>query len=185
MAGADYELIEVPTKAEQRDPKFRAVNPAGKIPVLITPDGQTIFESLAIILAIDERHKAVGLLPTYASNERATALQWLAFLATSTYASALRFYYPHRFTADTTPEAIASVKAAGATAMDADFAILAAALKGPLLLGETLTITDVYLAMIADWHAPSMQLPEIQKLKAAVLQNKAVKAAWVNHKFDL
>jgi glutathione S-transferase len=183
MAGADYILIDVPTKAEQRNPKFRAINPAGKIPVLITPEGQTIIESMAIVLALDERHKAAGLLPAYGSAERPVALQWLAFLSSSTYPAALRFYYPHRFTTDTTPEVVTSVKAAGAKAMDADFAILAAALKGPFLLGQTLTITDVYLAMIADWHEPAMEIPAIQKLKTEMLKNAAIKAAWDSHDY--
>lgn len=183
MAAADYVLVEVPTKAEQSEDIFRAINPAGKIPVLITPDGQTIIESMAIVLTLDERHKQAALLPDYATGARATALQWLTFLATSTYPAALRFYYPHRYTADGTPEAIAAVKAAASSAMDADFAIITAAIKGPFLLGSTMTITDVYLAMMADWHSPAMEIAAIQSLKAAMLQNEAVKAAWHNHEF--
>jgi glutathione S-transferase len=183
MCGAAFNLVDVPTKAEQREASFRAINPAGKIPVLITPDGQTIIESMAILLALDERHKQAEVLPDYGTTERAMVLQWLAFLSASTYPAALRFYYPHRFTIDKTPEAIASVKAAGTAALNADFAILTAALKGPFLLGDTLTITDVYLAMIADWHEPAMELPAIQRLKTAVLKNTAVKAAWVNHDY--
>ena len=183
MAGTDYILVDVPTKAEQRGDTFRAINPAGKIPILITPDGQTIFESMAILLVLDERHKQAGLLPAYGTSDRAIALQWLAFLSSSTYPAALRFYYPHRFTTDKTPDAISAVKAAGANALDADCAIVAAALKGPFLLGETLSITDVYLAMIADWHEPAMDIPAIQTLKTAMLKNAAVKAAWDNHEY--
>jgi glutathione S-transferase len=183
LTGADYVLVDVPTKAEQRSEAFRAINPAGKIPVLITPEGQTIIESMAILLALDERHKQANLLPDYGTADRATALQWLAFLSASTYPAALRFYYPHRFTAGTAPAAIAAVKAAGAKAMDADFAILASALKGPFLMGETLTITDVYLAMIADWHEPAMEIPAIQLLKTELLQNSSIKTAWDNHEY--
>ncbi|MGL4404668.1 MAG: glutathione S-transferase family protein [Notoacmeibacter sp.] len=183
MAGASYTLIGVPTKAEQTGEAFLKVNPAGKIPILVTPKGQTIIESVAILLALDELHKEAALLPAYGSPERATALQWLAFLAASTYPAALRFYYPHRFTTDQSPEAIACVKASGAKAMNHDFAILAAAVKGPFLLGETLTIADVYLAMVADWYDPAMEIPALQKLKTEMLKNAAVKSAWDNHGF--
>ena len=183
MTGADYALVEVPTTAEQHEAKFRAINPAGKIPVLIMPEGQIVFESMAILMALDERHKNTGLLPAYASPERATTLQWLAFMAASTYPAALRFYYPHRFTSEKTEGAIAAVKAAGATDMDADFVILAAALKTPFLLGDTMTIADVYLAMLADWHEPAMEITEMQRLKAEVLKSPAVKAAWDSHEF--
>ena len=183
MVGATYRLIDVPTKAEQREDKFRSVNPAGKIPVLMTPEGSTIIESMAILLALDERHQSANLLPASGSLERATALQWLAFLSASTYPSALRFYYPDRYTTGTSSEEIAAVKAAAAKALDADFAILSAALRGPFLLGSTMTITDVYLAMVADWHEPAMELPAIKTLKTAILKNKAVKTAWDNHEY--
>ena len=185
MIGVDYMLIDAPSKAEQQSAHFLAINPAGKIPVLITPHGQTIFESMAILLVLDEQHKAAGILPDYGTAARATTLQWLSFLVASTFPAALRFYYPHRFTIDTFADAIECVKAAGGTAMDADFALLSAALKGPFVLGKTLTITDVYLAMIADWHEPAMEIPAIQKLKTAMLENQAIKAAWENHKFTL
>ncbi len=183
MCGVDFDLIGVPTKAEQVEAAFRAVNPAGKIPVLVTPEGQTIIESMAILLALDERYKSANLLPDYGSPQRAMALQWLAFMAASTYPAALRFYYPHRFTTDPASESIASVKAASAKDLEADFVILGAALKDPFLLGDTMTITDVYLVMISDWHEPAIEIAAIQSLKTAILQNAAVKAAWDNHQF--
>jgi glutathione S-transferase len=183
MAGAEYELIEVPDRHDQSSPEFRAINPAGKIPVLITPDSHIVFETMAILLTLDERHKDAKLLPPVGSNERATSLQWLAFLATSSYGSALRYYYPNRYTAEKTPEAIEAVKAKSVTDSDTDFAILSAALKGPFLLGDTMTIADVYLGMIADWHEPAMEIAAIKTLVSSMLKNAAVKEAWDNHEY--
>lgn len=48
MVAAEYELIEIPDRHDQRNEAFRAINPAGKIPVLITPEGQIVFETMAI-----------------------------------------------------------------------------------------------------------------------------------------
>ncbi len=183
MTGAKYELIEIPDRNDQRSPEFRAINPAGKIPVLITPEGQIVFETMAILLTLDEWHKGANLLPAPKTNERATSLQWLAFLATSSYSSALRFYYPERFTADQSPAAVDAVKVKSVTDSNTDFAILNDTIRGPFLLGDTMTITDVYLAMIADWHEPAMELPAIKTLKGAMLENSAVKAAWDNHEY--
>jgi glutathione S-transferase len=183
MVGANYELIEVPDRNDQRSQQFRAINPAGKIPVLITPDGHIIFETMAILLTLDERHKSADLLPAQMTDQRATALQWLAFLATSSYSCALRFYYPERFTADKAADAVSAVKVQSMIDSDADFAILVKALKGPFLLGKTLTITDVYLAMIADWHEPALEIPAIQLLKTELLQNSSIKIAWDNHEY--
>ena len=183
LTGVRFQNHDVPDRNSQKQVAFLAINPAGKIPVMITPQGETIFESTAILLVLDERHPEGKLLPSAGTYERAIALQWLAFMATSTYSAALRYYYPEAFTSDDSDVAIAAVKAAGATAMDKDFAILAAALKTPFLLGETMTIADVYLAMLADWHEPAMEIAEIQRLKAAVLKSPAVKAAWDSHEF--
>ena len=45
--GQDYD-ISFPEPDEMRQAAFRALNPLGKVPVLICPDGQTICETLAI-----------------------------------------------------------------------------------------------------------------------------------------
>ncbi|NJR14015.1 MAG: glutathione S-transferase family protein [Phyllobacteriaceae bacterium] len=183
MAGVAFVPRNVAAKADQQKPEFLAINPAGKIPVLVLPGGQVVFESMAIVLAIDERFPQRHLLPPILSAERATALQWLAFLACQTYPAALRFWYPQRHTADPSEAAIAAVKAQAAADLDRDFALICAALKGPFLLGDTLTIVDVYAAMIADWHDPATLLPAMQRLKAAMLAHDPVRVAWENHAF--
>ena len=50
-------------KGEQRDAKFRAINPMMAIPALVEDDGTVLFESLAIIEYLDETHPQPPLLP--------------------------------------------------------------------------------------------------------------------------
>lgn len=40
-----------------------------------------------------------------------------------------------------------------------------------------------YAAMLADWHAPANELPEIATLVAHVLEHEAVGTAWTHHGF--
>lgn len=47
----------------QHDSSFHEVNPQGLVPALITPDGTTLHQSLAIIEWLDETHPAPLLLP--------------------------------------------------------------------------------------------------------------------------
>jgi glutathione S-transferase len=76
--GLECELVPVNLQAgEQRKPDFLALNPFGRVPVLV--DGDTIvWESHAILAYLGE--KTGKLWPTTAGG-RAHALQWLFFLA--------------------------------------------------------------------------------------------------------
>ncbi len=65
LKGLTPEIVEVNLmKGEQRDAKFRAVNPMMAIPALVDGDGPALFESLAIIEYIDETHPKPPLLPS-------------------------------------------------------------------------------------------------------------------------
>jgi len=181
LAGLPYDDVRIEDAAGLRAPDFVALNPAGKVPVLALATGQVITESAAIILALDDEFPEKRLLPPHGAPARNTAVQWLIFMATNIYPAALRYYHPERHTADKSAEAAIRLKAG--LDMDRDFAQLADAIEGPFLLGQTMTITDVYAAMLADWHRPALSLPEIATLVAEVLKNPAVSQAWRNHGF--
>ncbi len=77
----EFEFVNVdPTKGELRQPGFLAVNPAGKLPVLV--DGDFVLtESIAIVLYLAEKYPAQGLLPS-GLRSRADVNRWLLFCAT-------------------------------------------------------------------------------------------------------
>ena len=53
----DYELRKVDIlNGEHRSAEFLAINPAGLVPVLITPDGDALHEVAALILYLADRH---------------------------------------------------------------------------------------------------------------------------------
>ena len=56
--GLEYELREVDiVKGEHRTAEFRAINPAGLIPVLITPEGEALYEVAALMIYLADRHQ--------------------------------------------------------------------------------------------------------------------------------
>ena len=81
--GISYELVELDLSANQhRQPEFLAINPFGKLPVLVdsgvlTPGGEllTLFESGAILLHLAEHY--TNDIRTAA--EKALTSQWLLF----------------------------------------------------------------------------------------------------------
>ena len=76
--GLDCEIIPVDlAKGEQKAPAFLAVNPAGRVPVLID-DGETLTESQAILAYLGDK---TGRLWPVSAGGRAQALQWLFFLS--------------------------------------------------------------------------------------------------------
>ncbi|GFZ92115.1 MULTISPECIES: glutathione S-transferase family protein [Sphingobium] len=58
----DY-AMQPPPGGGTRSPEFLAINPIGKLPVLVTDDGLAIAESETIIDYLDERFPAPSLLP--------------------------------------------------------------------------------------------------------------------------
>jgi glutathione S-transferase len=77
----EFEFVNVdPTQGEHRRPEFLAVNPAGKLPVLVDGDF-TLTESVAIVLYLAEKYPEKGLLPS-GLRPRAEVYRWLLFSAT-------------------------------------------------------------------------------------------------------
>jgi len=76
--GLECEIVPVDLiKAEQRQPEFLALNPFGRVPVLVD-GGLTLWDSHAILAYLGD--KTGRLWPTSAAG-RADALRWLFFLA--------------------------------------------------------------------------------------------------------
>ena len=77
----DFESIKVNLReGEHLRPEFLAVNPAGRIPVLVDGD-LVISESVAIVLYLAEKYPAKQLLPT-GVKQRAEMNRWLLFAVT-------------------------------------------------------------------------------------------------------
>lgn len=82
--GLRYEVVPVDTaKGQQHDPAFRAINPNGKVPAIVDPDGPggkpaTVFDSSAILLYLGEK---TGTLLGKAE-DRPDMLSWLFFIGT-------------------------------------------------------------------------------------------------------
>jgi maleylacetoacetate isomerase len=66
LKGIAYETASVHLTKDgghNRRPEFRAVNPQMRVPVLVTPGGETLIQSIAIIEYLDETHPEPPLLP--------------------------------------------------------------------------------------------------------------------------
>ena len=86
----DYD-ISFPDVDELRQASFRTLNPQGKVPVLICPDGHAICETLAITAHLFEAFPQ--LAPPVGNAARNRHWQYMAMLATCVYPVDHRQHY--------------------------------------------------------------------------------------------
>lgn len=64
LKGLTYDYVPVDLlKGEQNEAAYKTVNPQGLTPALVTPDGEVLIQTLAILEWLDETHPAPPLLP--------------------------------------------------------------------------------------------------------------------------
>ena len=96
--GVDYELRHINTaKKEQLSPEFLKINPAGWVPVLITPDGRTLYETPAINLYLAEQHGIPALAPALDDEDRGLFLSGLFYIAGMLEPALKRYWFPDRY----------------------------------------------------------------------------------------
>ncbi|UQA59121.1 glutathione S-transferase family protein [Polyangium aurulentum] len=88
--GVPYEKVKLDLAAgEQRKPEYLALNPNGKVPLLVA-EGKPIFEGLAILLYLGERFGVdKGLFPP-PNADRAEAFKWMAWASVTLYEATVR-----------------------------------------------------------------------------------------------
>lgn len=176
-----YELVLVDRKASaQKSADYLALNPTGRIPVLVDGD-LAIFETAAIVMHVLDTRSDGALIPKTGTPERARFYQWLMYLTNTVQAEAHPFFYPDQHAVD--EAGAAQVKQKAEERWGEMFALLdrELAARGPYLLGETYSAVDAYLAMLVRWgrtmKAPPRDLPNVGKLARLVALRPAFERA--------
>ena len=152
LLGQSYSVVEAPTweGAAQQD-KVAGVNPLRQIPALVTPDGETITESAAILIWLADRFPEARLAPGLDAPQRAQFLRWMVFVPASIYSLFWVRDDPSRL-GGPDPEVGARIKAATADRIAECWAMMESQLTpGRYLLGDELTVLDLYVAVVSRW----------------------------------
>ena len=158
--GAPYDLIWV-SRAPDELEAYRRINPTGKVPSLVLPDGTVVCESAAILIHLTNAHQEAKLAPAAATAAHARFLQWMVFLSANVYETALRCYYAERYSS-AGAAAAGAIKAKAVADWAGHLAVIHAALS-PYVLGEQLSAVDPYLHMLVGWY-PDDAPPLAQRL---------------------
>ena len=186
--GVEFDLYEVDYDGgETTTAEYRAVQPLGLIPALKIGDGQSMFESAAIIIYLCDCHPEKKLAPLPTEAERAAFLQWMLFMTDTIYPSYNRYYHSERYTSDSAGEA--GVKNQAMVLAQNQWQVIENEItsNGPWLLGDQFSACDIYLQMITTWHEEPKDLfakfPRVRQVAKDVLEREATRRAFERHNF--
>lgn len=154
-------------KGEHRRPEFLAINPAGMVPALITPEGRALHEVAAIMLYLVDRHELTDLAPKPDDREWGPFLTAFFYIVGEIQPEMKRFHFPHRF-ALRDEDAAPTHDHARASVLNRLHVIDKKLEKaGPYILGERFSIADFYLCFwiaYLDREAGCRRYPTIARL---------------------
>ena len=166
--GVEFEAVTVNLIAgDHRRPEFLALNPAGKVPVLV--DGDTVLtESIAIAVYLAEKYPEKGFMPADLA-ARAQVMRWLLFTTTELEQPLWRMarhsvIYPEE---RRLPGDIALARE--------EFAAMAAVLERHMeerefVVGGTVSVADFVLAYTLDWAQMADLLRGFPRLEGYMLR---------------
>jgi len=173
--GVPFEVRLVDAKSEE----YRRINPKGKVPALVTPDG-VLTECVALIEYLcdkhDREHRWLGKPGTW---ERARTLERVATLATEVHPLFNRFFHEDDFSADADVQG--AVKARGTEKLIGYFRQQDASLRSPYWSGTQVTVADLYFMVVARWgrwlEPPANEMPNIRPFYERMIARPAVARA--------
>jgi GST-like protein len=172
--GLDFELKDATPWSDPPGPFFeelKQVNPLGQLPTLVTPGGEILTESVAVLWTLLERHPSAWI-PAPSTRDRATCLRWMQFAAATVYGAVGVADYPARWTTARAPAARAAVERAAVARMKLGWDIVAREFpqKKGFLLGERPYACDIYLANLSRWWKMRDYLRQAHPSFAALMQ---------------
>ncbi len=173
----DYQHLPIEIgDAGARSPKYLAMNPNGRLPVIVD-DGFVLFESLAITLYLAKKHATGTLYPATLEGE-AKAWQW-SFWAIAEVDRGVNIWSLHAVRLPPA-ERNAALREEALQVIAAPFKVLDTAVaKQPYLLGDCFTVADLNVAAVIS-RAVDMDLSAVPNLEAWLmrcLERPAARAA--------
>lgn len=145
--GIDYEFRTIDIlKGEHRAPEFLAINPAGLIPVLITPEGDALYEVAALMVYLADRHQLSTLAPAVIDPLRGHFLSAVFYIADDIQPEMKRFHFPHRYSLRTEDNPAIQDLAKALVLSRLDVMNTRLEKGGPYILGTRFCLADFYLS---------------------------------------
>lgn len=164
LLGEAYEMREAaPWTPGPNVEELRALNPLVQIPTVRLDDGSVMTESVAILLWLLEQHPESKWAPPVGNAKRPAFLRWLVFFASTIYPMYTVGDFPSRWVDN--EDAQKQLKEASVRrTLDSWRMVEQALMPTQYLLGNELTIVDVYAAMMSRWRPGRERIREVAPL---------------------
>ena len=164
--GATYDPRRLNFSAsEQSAPAYLALNPKGRVPLLLTDRG-SLTETPAILVYLAQTHPAAGLIPVNDPFALAQVQSFNSYLCSTVHVNHAHRPRGNRWADDAS--ALDAMKKKVPGNMAACMALIEDNwLTGPWVMGETFSICDPYLYTIETWlEADGVDIMDYPKLAA-------------------
>ena len=144
-SGLAFDAVAAPTKTHKLadGTDYYTINPLGYVPLLVLDDGTQLREGPAIVQYIADQVPAKQLAPANGTYARYKLQEWLNFIGTELHKGFSPLFTPGM------PEDAKTIAKTRLTArlqwLDGELA------KSAYLLGDTFTVADGYLFVVAGW----------------------------------
>lgn len=170
------ETVDILTQ-DHRTPAYLAINPAGWVPALRTPDGMILHETPAINLHLSEQHGNDILAPARDNPDRGAFLSALFYLTDELEPALKRFFYPHRYVARDGDDHIIAGKALRDVHTCLQVIEERLQVRGPFHLGARYSLADLtltYWAKSVGELDGATEFPAVNACAEAVSQRPAL-----------
>ena len=150
ISGAPYESVKLDFRSnEQKKGDYLTINPKGRVPALVCEQG-VITENPAILLFLAQQFPDASLAPLKDPFKLAQINAFNAYLSSTVHPAHAHGVRGYRW-ADA-EVAIAEMKRKMPEVMTECFGMIESEMfKGPWVMGEAFSISDIYLFTIAQW----------------------------------
>lgn len=155
-----YQVVEAVTwESEEARQRVEKVNPLRQVPALVLPSGEIITESAAILIYLADLYAPGRLAPGLSSSKRGQYLRWMTYVSAAIYSLAWIKDDPLRVAEN--PENGARIISRVHDRIvfcwhEMDRQIL----PGRYILGDELTVLDLYVAVISRFSPGRMRFCE-------------------------
>ncbi len=141
--------------------ELRKVNPLGQIPTLVTPGGQVMTESAAILIHLGLDGASPGLLLPVDAATRAQAIRGLVFIPANCYSRITVIDYPQRFTTLADDKALDAIRQGTRKDLHRNWEVFADTFtRQPFLSGDTPGALDCLAGVVSRWSGSRAHLRE-------------------------